>query len=97
MIVRYRDGAVPAGDARPGAGRGLRRAADERVAELVDRAELTAGARGDLAARAAAEPLRRGAGAVEAGQGRGARRPTSTACWRSLAEGLRVVTCCCAP
>ena len=53
----------------------------ERVAELIDCAEVTPGARRDLAARAAHEPLRRGARAVEAGQGRGGAPASSTSCW----------------
>ena len=75
MLGRYRDGTVPAVDADPalaadfdGPRRGGRRAARRRRDH--------AGARAHLAARAAAEPLRRGAGALAARQGRGA-RPTS--------------------
>ena len=62
------------GRARPGAGRRLRRARRARSRELLDRAEITQALERDLAARAAAQPLRRGARAVAARQGRGARR-----------------------
>ena len=73
MIERYRDGEVPAVahdpqldadfDGPGGAG---------RRADRLRRGDP--GARRDLAARAAHEPLRRGTRAVEAGQGRGGRR-----------------------
>ena len=72
MVVRYRDGVAARRAARPGARRRLRRAVRHgRRAARPRRGD--AGARGDLAARAAAEPLRRGARAVEARQGRGER------------------------
>ncbi len=70
MVHRYRDGAVPQVpcDARLDRGlRGPRRAG--RAAARRRRGD--AGARGDLGARAPAEPLRRGARAVGARQGRG--------------------------
>ena len=65
MLVRYRDGVVPAVERDPALAAefaGL----PEEVAALIDRAEPTLGARADLAARAPAEPLRRGAGALAA-------------------------------
>ena len=71
---RYRDGAVPAGRARPGARRRLRRPAPERRRARWTRSSSRDALERDLAARAAAEPLRRGAGAVGARQGRRARR-----------------------
>ena len=82
----------------PALARRLRRPAPSAVAELLDRAELTRGARGDLAARAPAEPLRRGARAVDSSP-RTRRAPaSSTACSRSLVEGLRVRRrSCCTP
>ena len=73
MIRRYRDGVVPAVDTDPELAAefdGLRRA----VSELLDRAEVTHRAGADLAAGAPLQPLRRGAGAVAAGQGPGRRR-----------------------
>ena len=81
----------PGGRARRRARRRLRRPARAGRA-LLDRAELTAGARGASGARAAAEPLRRGAGAVELAKDP-ERAPSDArrACSRTLAEGLRVV------
>ena len=81
MIHRYRDGVVPDAPLDPGLAaeidglerRGLRAARPRRP---------DAARRGDLAARAAAEPLRRGAGAVDAGEGPRRARASSTACWR---------------
>ena len=75
----------------PALARRLRRARASASRELLDRAELTARARRDLAARAAAQPLRRGARAVAAREGRRPRRRSSTSCCATLAEGLRVV------
>ena len=72
--LRYRDGAVPAGRARPRARRGLRRPLRARLRADRRAPRLTRGARRDLAARAPAQPLRRGAGAVAAGQGPSAGR-----------------------
>ena len=92
MIARYRDGAVPDGRARRRARRGLRRAWPTRVAELLDGAELTAGARRDLAARAAPQPLRRGARAVAARQGRGAGRRARRRAARRSPRGCACVT-----
>ena len=92
MIARYRDG----GRARRS--RPTRRCAPEfagcpaEVAALLDRAEADAGARADLAARAAPEPLRRGAGAVAAGAGPDAAPDALDQALASLAEGLRVVS-----
>ena len=65
--------------------------ADE-VVELLDRAEVDPGARAHLAAGAALQPLRRGAGALAAGPGSGRWRTSSTATLASLAEGLRVLS-----
>ena len=89
MIGRYRDGAVPDVERRPRA-RGRLRRPRRRGREPARPRGDHPGARAHLAARAAAEPLRRGAGAVEAGEGPRARRPSSTRTLRSLAEGLRV-------
>ena len=91
MLGRYRDGTVPTVDVDPAL------AADfDGLVEEVSRAARPgrdhAGARAHLAARAAAEPLRRGERAVAAGQGPRARPTSSTPSLRSLAEGLRVVT-----
>ena len=72
MIDRYRDGVVPDGEVDPA----LREGDDglgelrERVCGLLDGAEITPGARGDLGRGPAAQPLRRGDEAVGAGQGR---------------------------
>ena len=48
MIGRYRDGVVPEADASGRAGRRLRRPAPTPCGDHLDRAELTARARGDL-------------------------------------------------
>ena len=63
---------------RPGARAPTSTASPTRSAALLDRAEITPGARAHLAARAAAQPLRRGARAVAARQGRGAAPASST-------------------
>ena len=95
MIDRYRDGVVPG---RAGAARAL--AADfdglaDAVRDRFDRAELTARARGDLVARRAApEPLRRGAGAVEAGQG-GQGRAARPGALRRSPRACAWSACCC--
>ena len=60
------------------------------VAALLDRAELTARAGGALARRAAAEPLRRGAGALELAKDP-ARTRRLARVLATLVEGLRVV------
>ena len=91
MIARYRDGATPDGGARRRA-RGRLRGPRRRGRRAARPRGDHAGARADLAARAAAQPLRRGAGAVEAGEGPRAGGASSTSCCASLAEGLRVVT-----
>ncbi len=77
MVARYRDGARARGRARPGARRRTSTASPSEVARAARPRRADAGARGDLAARAAAQPLRRGAGAVEARQGR-RRAPASS-------------------
>ena len=74
---------------RPGAGRRLRRPRRRGLRAARPRRDH-AGARAHLAARAAAQPLRRGARAVAARQGRGEAPASSTSTLRSLAEGLRV-------
>ena len=93
MIARYRDGVLPDGGRRRGElaadfegllARGWRATSTRRSS----RPALEA----DLGARAPAQPLRRGAGALEAGQGPRARAASSTASLASLAEGLRIVT-----
>ena len=68
MIGRYGDGAVPDGRGRPRAARRLRRPRRRGREPARPRGDH-AGARAHLAARAAAEPLRRGAGAVAAREG----------------------------
>ena len=70
MIDRYRDGVVPDGGRRPGARPRLRRPARGGQRAARPRGDHP-GARAHLAARAAAQPLRRGARAVAARQGRG--------------------------
>ena len=75
MAARYLDGTVPAVELDAELVAELAPIPGE-VAGLLDRAELTRRAGGGVARSAAAEPLRRGAGAVDAGEvrrGRGAR------------------------
>ena len=69
MLGRYRDGAVPAVEVDPALGDGLRGAREE-VSRAARPGGDHAGAGAHLAARAAAEPLRRGERALAAGQGR---------------------------
>ncbi len=72
MIVRYRDGVVAPGEVDPVLVARLRRSDGPcRRADRQGRADARAG--GDLGAGAPLEPLRRGAGAVAARQGRFAR------------------------
>ena len=73
MTRRYRDGVVPDVGRRPGAGRRLRRAGAGGLRPARPRGDH-AGARPHLAARPPPEPLRRGDGALAAGQGRRSRR-----------------------
>ena len=94
MIARYRDGVVPEAAVDPALARDFDGLADE-VAALLDRAELTPGARGDLAARAAAQPLRRGARAVAAGQGPGAGRRARRDARARSPRGCARSPCCC--
>ena len=96
MLDRYRDGTVPAVDVDPELADRLRRPRRGGL-RAARRVRDHAGARPHLAARAAAEPLRRGARAVAAGQGRGARPTSSSVTLRSLAEGLRSITVLLAP
>ena len=70
MIVRYRDGVVPEADVDPALATDFDGLAEE-VCALLDERRDHPGARADLAARPAPEPLRRGAGALAARQGRG--------------------------
>ena len=91
MIGRYCDGAVPDGRRRPRAARRLRRPRRRGRRAARPRRDHP-GARPHLGARAAAQPLRRGEGAVEAGEGPGARGRARRPTLRSLAEGLRVLT-----
>ena len=90
MVHRYRDGTVPDAELDPELAAEIDALAGE-VCALLDRADLSGAARRDLAARAAAEPLRRGAGAVDARQGPRRARASSTRVLASLVEGLRVV------
>ena len=80
MIDRYRDGVVPDAERRrrrsPRDFDGARRRASR---ELLDRAELTPGARGDLAAVRRLNRYVEEQRAVGARQGRGRRRASSTA------------------
>ncbi len=71
MVHRYRDGTVPAA-ALDGELAEDFEGLPEEVCALLDRAEITQALDDDLAAGAAPEPLRRGAGAVDAGKGRAA-------------------------
>ena len=71
MIARYRDGVVPEAELDPALAADFDGLADDGRGAARPRRDH-AGARRDLAARAAAQPLRRGDGAVEARQGRGA-------------------------
>ena len=76
---------------RPGARARLRRPRRRGLRAARPRRDHP-GARAHLAARAPAQPLRRGARALAARQGRARRRPSSTSTLRSLAEGIRAVT-----
>ena len=64
----------------------------QQVAELFDRAELTPGARPDLAAGAAPEPLRRGARSRGSSPATEPRPPQLEQVLATLYEGLRAVT-----
>ena len=75
MVARYCDGAAPTVDLDPVLGADFDGLLEDGVGAARQGGDH-AGAGADLDARAAAEPLRRGDGAVEAGQGRDA-RPTS--------------------
>ena len=68
MVGRYCDGTLPTVDAGPRAGGRLRRPGRGGLRAARPRGDH-AGARADLAARAAPEPLRRREGTVAAGQG----------------------------
>ena len=77
MVARYRDGAVPDAEVDPALAGDFDGLA-EHVAAAHRPRRAHAGPRRHLAARAAAQPLRRGAGALAAGQGPRARgRPRS--------------------
>ena len=65
-----------------------------RCAARLDAVELDGGARGDLAARPRAQPLRAGRGAVEARQGRGRGRATSTRSSTRSPRGCAWSRCC---
>ena len=96
MIARYRDGVVPACRAVGRAGRRPRRARRRRARPLRPRG-ADGCARGDLVARrAAAEPLRRGAGALEARQG-AATTSASTRCSTRWRRGCGWSASCCTP
>ncbi len=83
MLARYRDGRVPAVAVDAELAADFAGLSDE-VAEAARPRRAEPGARRDLAARAAAQPLRRGASAVGAGKGSGAsrraRRDTRVTC-----------------
>ena len=91
MTRRYRDGVVPDVDVDPA----LAADFDGLVPEVCDAARPRgdhAGARTHLAARAPPQPLRRGDGAVAAGQGRRRAPAELDVALRSLTEGLRSLT-----
>ena len=94
MLLRYRDGSIPAVATDPevvAAFEGL--SAD--VATLLDRLEVDPGARADLAARAAAEPVRRGARALAARARSGVRPAHSTRRSRRWPRECGSSACCC--
>ena len=91
MVRRYRDGVLPAAPTRRRAGAATSRVCAEEVCDAARPRRADAGARRDLAAGAAPEPLRRGVRAVELAQGR-ARAGELDGVLASLAEGLRVVS-----
>ena len=89
MIGRYCDGSVPTVDVDPELARRLRRARRRGREPARPRGDH-AGARPHLAARAAAEPVRRGERAVEAGEGPRA----GATCWpRRCARSPRACAC----
>ena len=94
MIERFRDGIVPGGRARPGAHRRRRRprAVGEEVCRAARPGRAQPGPGADLAARPAAQPLRRGEQALGAGQGCRTRAGDLDRVLYNLAEGVRVVT-----
>ena len=77
MIGRYRDGVVPEAEAEAELAGEFDGVAD-RVRELLDAGRADPGARGDLEAGPAPEPVRRGDAALGARQG-GRRRPARRA------------------
>ena len=89
MIGRYCDGAVPDVDVDPELRGDFDGLADEVVRAARPRRDH-AGARPHLGARAAAQPLRRGEGAVEARQGPRAPRPS---CRPRCARSPRACAC----
>ena len=94
MIGRYRDGVVPDVEVDPELAAGLRRAGAGGLRPARPRRDH-AGARTHLAARAAPQPLRRGARALAAGQGRRSRRRSSTSrCARSRRVSAPSPCCC---
>ena len=91
MIARYRDGVVAGGRPPIPSSRGeFDGPARARWPRLLDRAELTQALERDLAARAPAQPLRRGAGARGSWPRTQARADELDRTLASLAEGLRV-------
>ena len=95
--LRYRDGAVPAGRARPGARRRLRRASPSASPSCIDRAELTP------ALEEIWQRVRRLNRYVEEqapwklAKDDGARRPSSTACCARWPRACASSPCCCTP
>ncbi len=83
-----------AGRDRPGDRGGVRGLA-EQVARLLRSRRDDPGARRDLAARAAPEPLRRGAPALAAGQGREQGRRARGRRWRRCTRASAWSRCCC--
>ncbi len=92
MIGKYRDGVVPEARGAGRARRGVRRPRRRGGRAASTAVDVSARARGDLAAGARAQPLRAGRGAVEAGEGRVEGGASSTRVLYALAEGLRVVS-----
>ena len=92
MLRRYRDGTVP--DAELDLTDEFAGLSDD-VARAPQRRRPDRRARRDLAARPAAQPLCRGAGAVDARQGRVHRAATSTACCARSPRVSGRSRCCC--
>ena len=99
MIERYRDGVVPEAEPDPELAGGDDGLAGPRgqVRELLDRGRADPGAGGDLVARAAAQPLRRGDPALGSRQGRGPGGPPGCRCSTGWPRGFGSWRCSCSP